>query len=283
MPLRIFTNISSQNAQRVLDINNNMLGRAISRIASGIRIRTAADDAAGLAITEQLKADSRTLRQGTRNLNDGVALVNVAEGAMGEQSGILIRMRELASQAATGTIGQTERQTIDLEFQQLKAELDRITNTTEFAGGGILDGTLAASNPKHLILQIGATTATDDRIDLNQALDLTTVSAANLGIGNSRISTEGDALLALDQLSTAVDELIEIRARAGSVQQRLDRAFNNLNITIENLNAAVSQISDADLAEELTDLTKNQILVQSGAAMVSQSNLIPQSVLTLLS
>lgn len=283
MPLRIFTNISSQNAQRVLDINNNMLGRAISRIASGIRIRTAADDAAGLAITEQLKADSRTLRQGTRNLNDGVALVNVAEGAMGEQSGILIRMRELASQAATGTIGQTERQTIDLEFQQLKAELDRITNTTEFAGGGILDGTLAASNPKHLILQIGATTAADDRIDLNQALDLTTVTAANLGIGNSRISTEGDALLALDQLSTAVDDLIEIRARAGSVQQRLDRAFNNLNITIENLNAAVSQISDADLAEELTDLTKNQILVQSGAAMVSQSNLIPQSVLTLLS
>ncbi len=283
MPLRIFTNISSQNAQRVLDINNNMLGRAISRIASGIRIRTAADDAAGLAITEQLKADSRTLRQGTRNLNDGVALVNVAEGAMGEQSGILIRMRELASQAATGTIGQTERQTIDLEFQQLKAELDRITNTTEFAGGGILDGTLAASNPKHLILQIGATTATDDRIDLNQALDLTPVTSVSLGIGNSRISTEGEALLALDQLSTAVDDLIEIRARAGSVQQRLDRAFNNLNITIENLNAAVSQISDADLAEELTDLTKNQILVQSGAAMVSQSNLIPQSVLTLLS
>ncbi len=283
MPLRIFTNISSQNAQRVLDINNNMLGKAISRIASGIRIRTAADDAAGLAITEQLKADSRTLRQGTRNLNDGIALVNVAEGAMSEQSGILIRMRELASQAATGTIGQTERQTIDLEFQQLKAELDRITNTTEFAGGGILDGTLAASNPRHLILQIGATTAADDRIDLNQALDLTTVSAANLGIGSSRISTETDALTALDQLSVAVDDLIEIRARAGSVQQRLDRAFNNLNITIENLNAAVSQISDADLAAELTDLTKNQILVQSGAAMVSQSNLIPQSVLTLLS
>ncbi len=283
MPLRIFTNISSQNAQRVLDINNNMLGRAISRISSGIRIRTAADDAAGLAISEQLKADSRTLRQGTRNLNDGIALVNVAEGAMGEQSGMLIRMRELASQAATGTIGQTERETINLEYQQLKAELDRITNTTEFAGQGILDGSLAAANTKHLNLQIGATGQSADRLDLNQALDLTAVTSSNLGLATTNISTESDALVSLDRLSTAVDELIEIRARVGSVQQRLGRALNTLNISIENLNAAVSQISDADLAEELTDLTKNQILVQSGAAMVSQSNLIPQSVLTLLS
>lgn len=283
MPLRIFTNISSQNAQRVLDINNNMLGRAISRISSGIRIRTAADDAAGLAITEQLKADSRTLRQGTRNLNDGIALVNVAEGAMGEQSGMLIRMRELASQAATGTIGETERQTINLEYQQLKAEIDRITNTTEFAGQGIIDGSLAAANPKHLNLQIGATGQAADRLDLNQALDLTAVTSSNLGLATTNISTEGDALVALDRLSSAVDDLIEIRARVGSVQQRLGRALNTLNISIENLNAAVSQISDADLAEELTDLTKNQILVQSGAAMVSQSNLIPQSVLTLLS
>lgn len=283
MPLRIFTNISSQNAQRVLDINNNMLGRSISRISSGIRIRTAADDAAGLAITEQLKADSRTLRQGTRNLNDGIALVNVAEGAMGEQSGMLIRMRELASQAATGTIGETERQTINLEYQQLKAEIDRITNTTEFAGQGIIDGSLAAANPKHLNLQIGATGQAADRLDLNQALDLTAVTSSNLGLATTNISTEGDALVALDRLSSAVDDLIEIRARVGSVQQRLGRALNTLNISIENLNAAVSQISDADLAEELTDLTKNQILVQSGAAMVSQSNLIPQSVLTLLS
>ncbi len=283
MPLRIFTNISSQNAQRVLDINNNMLGRAISRISSGIRIRTASDDAAGLAITEQLTADSRTLKQGTRNLNDGIALVNVAEGAMGEQGGMLIRMRELASQAATGTIGQTERETINLEYQQLKAEIDRITNTTKFAGQGILDGSLAAANTSHLNLQIGATGQATDRIDLNQALDLTAVTVANLGLGTSRISTEGDALVALDRLGTAVDNLIEIRARAGSIQQRMGRSLNTLNISIENLNAAVSQIRDADLAIELADLTKNQILVQSGAAMVSQSNLIPQSVLTLLS
>ncbi len=283
MPLRIFTNISSQNAQRVLDINNNMLGRAISRIASGIRIRTAADDSAGLALSEQLTADSRALRQGTRNLNDGIALVNVAEGAMGEQSGILIRMRELASQAATGTIGQTERETINLEFQQLKAELDRIASTTEFAGQGIIDGSLAAAQPDHLILQVGATTSADDRVDLNQEMDLTAVTSSNLGIGTANIATEANALTSLDSLSNAVDELIQIRSRVGSVQQRLSRSLNTLNISIENLNAAVSQIRDADLAEEITDLTKNQILVQSGAAMVSQSNLIPQSVLTLLS
>ncbi|MFQ5482056.1 MAG: flagellin [Nitrospinaceae bacterium] len=283
MPLRIFTNISSLNSQRSLARNNALLGVSISRVASGIRIQNAKDDAAGLAVTEQLSADTRTLAQGARNLNDGISLVNTAEGAMGEQSKILIRMRELASQAATGTVGKVARETVNLEFQALRAELDRISATTEFAGTKLLDGSLGATSTDPLILQVGTTTNSVDRINLNQELDLVAVTSANLGISGNSIATETEALTALDALTGAIDQLVEVRSRVGAGQQRLTVALNNLTVSIENLNAAVSQIRDADLAEELANLTRNQILVQSGAAMISQANLIPQAVLTLLS
>jgi len=282
MPLRIFTNISSLNSQRVLDINNNMLGRSISRIASGIRIQRAADDAAGLAITESLRADTRVLRQGSRNLNDGISLINTAEGALGEQGSILIRLRELASQAATGTIGQVERETINLEFSALRTELDRIGVTTEFSGQKLLDGSLAAGAPEELVLQVGVDSNINNRINLNQELDITSTSSSSLGFASENISTVAGALSAMDALTSAIEQLITVRARVGAGQQSLDRALNTLNISIENLTSAVSTIRDADLAAEITDLTKNQILVQSGAAMVSQANLNPQSVLTLL-
>jgi len=282
MPLRIFTNISSLNSQRVLDINNNMLGRSISRIASGIRIQRAADDAAGLAITESLRADTRVLRQGSRNLNDGISLINTAEGALGEQGSILIRLRELASQAATGTIGQVERETINLEFSALRTELDRIGVTTEFSGQKLLDGSLAAGAPDELVLQVGVDSNINNRINLNQELDITSTSSSSLGFASENISTVAGALSAMDALTSAIEQLITVRARVGAGQQSLDRALNTLNISIENLTSAVSTIRDADLAAEITDLTKNQILVQSGAAMVSQANLNPQSVLTLL-
>ncbi len=282
MSLRIFTNILSENAQRVLELSNSMLGRSISRISSGIRVQNASDDAAALSVTEKLRADVRTLAQGARNLGDGLSLLSVAEGAMGEQSEILIRMRELASQAATGTIGTTERQTLNLEFAALRAEFDRIANVTEFNGERLLNGNLASSSSNPLILQVGDSTSVNDRINLNTEVDLTAVTSTALGFSGSNISTETDALSSLDNLTGAIDQLIQVRARLGATQQRLTRALNNLNVSIENLNSAVSQIRDADLAEEVAILTKNQILVQSGAAMISQSNLIPQSVLTLL-
>ncbi len=282
MALRIFTNLSSLNSQRVLDLNNQRLGNSISRVASGIRIQKAADDAAGLAITESLRADTRTLRQGARNLNDGISMINAAEGAMGEQGAIMIRLRELASQAATGTIGQVERETINLEFTSLRTEFDRIARTTEFNGQKLLNGSLAANAPEQIVLQVGTSSANDNRINLNQELDLTPTTASQLGYGSDSISTVSGALNAMENLSMAIEELISVRARVGAAQQGLVRALNNLNISIENLTAAESTIRDADLAEEITDLTKNQILVQSGAAMVSQSNLTPQSVLTLL-
>ena len=145
MPIRIFNNIPSLNAQRILGVNNERLSKSVERIASGIRINRGADDAAGLAISEALRSDIRGLRQAVRNANDGVSLINVAEGAMNEQSGILIRLRELASQAATGTVGSTERQTLQLEFSALQNEIDRIANTTEFNGQKLIDGTLAST------------------------------------------------------------------------------------------------------------------------------------------
>jgi len=283
MALRIFTNLSSLSAQKSLEHNRQQLGGSIERISSGERIFSSADDGAGLSITESLRSDVRTLKQGARNLSDGMNLVNTAEGALNEQSSILIRLRELASQAATGTIGRTERETLNLEFTSLRSELDRIANTTEYNGQKLVDGSLASgSGSGELILQVGLDANEESRFNLNQELDLTAVTSVSLGIDDDAISTNGSALTALGALTTALDNVIEIRGRVGAVTNRLGNALNNLNASIENLTSTVSTIRDADLAEEVAQLTKNQILVQSASAMIGQANLIPQSVLTLL-
>ncbi len=282
MSLKIFTNVSSLNSQRALESNRSQLGRSISRIASGIRITKSSDDAAGLAISEGLTSDVQALKQGAKNLNDGKALINSADGALSEQAGILIRLRELASQAATGTIGRTERETIQLEFDALREELDRIANTTEFNGQKLIDGSLAAGASQNIVIQVGLDSTSDSRINLNQAINLTEVTAESLGIDNETIVTQADAFEALGALTDAIDILNEIRGRVGATQNRVARALNNLNVTIEGLTDALTTIKDADLAVELAELTKNQILVQAGSAMVSQSNLTPQAVLTLL-
>ncbi|MEE9258069.1 MAG: flagellin [Nitrospinaceae bacterium] len=284
MALRIFTNLPSLNSQRHLELNRLELGIRITRIASGIRLTKSSDDSAALSISESLRSDVAALKQGARNLNDGLAMINTSEGALAESSSILIRLRELASQAATGTIGQTERTTLNLEFLALIKEMDRISATTEFNGQKLVDGSLAANVGANatLVLQVGINSEEANRINLNQELNLTEVSSRALGLDDERISTEAGALRAMDALSSAVDELISIRGRVGAVQNRLARAINLLNDTIEGLTQAVSTIRDADLAEEIAALTKGQILVQAAAAMVGQANLIPQSVLTLL-
>jgi len=221
------------------------------------------------------------LQQGSRNLNDGLALIRTAEAALNDISSAFIRLRELASQAANGTVGDTERQTINLEYQSLLAELDRISNSTSFRDTILLDGTLAKSASEHLVLQVGVDSTSDNQIDLNNELDLTQVSRAAFNLEDSNVTSQGAAFLALNDLTSSIDTLIEIRSRAGSTQIRLTSALNNLNSQIENLTGAVSTIRDADIAEELAALTKNQILVQAGAAMLGQANLIPQAVLTL--
>lgn len=282
MALQIFNNLSSLNAQRHLENNRSQLGTSITRISSGIRLGSASEDIAGQAISEGLYSEVRALKQGARNLNDGIALINTIDGALNEQAGILIRLRELATQAATGTIGNTERETIQLEFDALREELDRIAATTEFNGQKLVDGSLAATATDPVILQIGTDSSSTGRINLNEVLDVTEVTSQALDFDNESIVTQGDALAAIEKLNIALGDLNEIRGRVGANQNQLTRAQNNLNVSIEGLTTALSTIQDADLAVELAALTKNQILVQAGAAMVGQSNLTPQSALTLL-
>ena len=284
MPVRIFSNVASINAQRILGNNNDRLAKSVERISSGIRINKASDDAAGLAVSEALRSDIRALRQAIRNGNDGISLINITEGALNEQSGILIRLRELASQASTGTVGSTERQTIQLEFTALRNEIDRISSVTEFNGQNLVDGSLASSisADNQILIQVGIDSNASSRINLNESINLTAVTASSLSIDTLSVTTATAALTALDSINTAISTVTAGRGKVGAVSNRLVRSISNLSISVENLQAAESQIRDADIAEEVALLTRNQILVQASTAMVGQANLIPQAVLQLL-
>ena len=284
MPVRIFNNISSINSQRILGTNNDRLSQSVERISSGLRINRASDDAAGLAISEGLRSDIRALRQAVRNSNDGISLVNITEGALNEQGSMLIRLRELASQAATGTTGSTERATIQLEFNSLRNEIDRITETTEFNGQKLIDGSLSSSitSTSQVFIQVGIDNSVNSQINLNEQINLKAVTASALSIDTLSVTTSAAALSALDGIATAISSVTATRGQVGAVQNRLMRSISNLSISVENLSAADSQIRDADIAEEVALLTRNQILVQASTAMVGQANLIPQSILQLL-
>ena len=284
MAVRIFNNIPSLTAQRILGVNNNRLALSVERISSGIRINRAADDAAGLAISEGLRSDIRALRQAVRNASDGISLLNVTEGALNEQAGILIRLRELASQAATGTVGSTERATIQLEFTALRSELDRISATTEFNGLKLINGNLASGIAinSHTLIQIGIDSSANSRIDLNTQINLSSIDSTQLAIHNLSVTASAEALTSLDKINEAIGSITGSRGKVGAVQNRLTRSIANLSVSVENLTAAESSIRDADIAEEVAELTRNQILVQTATAMVGQANLIPQSVLQLL-
>jgi flagellin len=284
MAARIFNNIASTNAQRLLGVNTDRLAQSVERISSGIRINKASDDAAGLAVSEGLRSDIRALRQAVRNSNDGVSLINIAEGALNEQSSMLIRLRELSSQAATGTVGSTERATIQLEFNALRSEIDRISATTTFNGQALVDGSMASSisSVNHIFIQVGIDASANSRINLNQDINLTAVTVSSLGIDSLSVSTADGALTALDSIHSAIASVAGTRGKVGAVQNRLARTISNLSTSVENLAAAESQIRDADIAEEVALLTRNQIMVQASTAMVGQANLIPQSILQLL-
>ena len=284
MPIRIFNNIPSINSQRLLDVNNGRLAQSVERISSGIRINRASDDAAGLAISEGLRSDIRTLRQAVRNSNDGISMINITEGALNEQQSMLIRLRELASQASTGTTGSTERATIQLEFDALRDEIDRITATTEFNDQNLVDGSLASSitSTSQIFIQVGLDNNSNSRINLNEEINLTAVTSSALEISSVSITSSDAALTALEAVNAAVAKVTAQRGKVGAVQNRLARTVSNLAVSIENLSAAESQIRDADIAHEVAFLTRNQILVQAATAMVGQANLLPQSVLQLL-
>ena len=276
MPLRIFNNLSSQYAQNHLSSHNDNIGKAIVTVASGERLNNSSDDGASLAISESLRSDARAFRQGARNLQDGLPLINnIAE--------ILIRTRELASQSSTGTIGDTERQTIQLEFEAQKQEINRITNTNEFLSQKLLDWSLSSNaTGDDVIIHIGLDSRTENRINLNETLNLRATTTTGLGIEDLDISTADGAKEDLVRLQEAVGDLSGARARVDATQNRLTRAIQNLAANIENLTAAASTIRDADVAEEVTRLTKQLLLVQTSSAMVGQSNLIPKGVQLLL-
>ena len=289
MALRVYNNLYSATAQRNLGVNSDSLKGSLEKLSSGLRINRGADDAAGLAISEGLRSDIRSLQQASRNANDGVSLINTAEGALSEQASILVRMRELASQAATGTVGSTERQTINREFSALRDEIDRISNVTEFNGQKLLNGamsadpaTLLASGASSVSIQIGMQATINDRISLNTAVDLTAIDSTGLNITDISVTHVASALDSMGRLDSALAKVTEARGKLGAVQNRLTHTINNLAVSAENLQAAESQIRDADYATEISTFTRNQIMVQASTSILAQSNLVPQSVLQLL-
>lgn len=266
MGLRIATNMQSVNAQRMLGVNTFNQKETMERVTSGSRINKAADDAAGLAISEKERGHIRSIRQDVRNANDGVSMVQVAEGGMNEISNILIRFRELSIQAASDTIGERERGFIDKEVQQLKGEIDRIATSTEFNGTKLL-----AREGDPLAFQIGVMNDPNvDRIYFDT--EKSNVSAERLGVANVTTLTKEDAQNNLTTLDDAISHLMENRADLGALQNRLISTINNLNIYDENLTGARSRIKDADMAYETGELTKNNILSQASVSVLSQAN-----------
>ena len=282
LALRIFNNLVSYSAQRLLGENNNKLSQVFSRISSGQRIQKSSDDSAGLMTSEALRSDVRTLRQGVRNLNEGISLLNVVDGAINEEVSILIRMRELSQQASTGTIGATERQSTNLEFDAMRTELNRISKTTEYNGIKLLDGSLSSTASNQISIQFGLDSKDDNNININRAVNVTSLTALSLNLNALSITTQDAAVKANDELQVTLNRLNKIRGRLGSTQNTLERSLNNTLTTAENLTAAGSTISDADMASEFARLTKQQILVQSSSSMIGQANLFPQGVIQLL-
>lgn len=277
MGLRIATNTSALNAQRTMMQTRNALDKSLEKLSSGSRINHAGDDAAGLAISENLRAQIRGMRQAKRNAQDGVSLIQVSEGGLNEISNILIRLRELAIQAASDTIGDTERGFTDREYQALKQEIDRIANGTEFNGTPLLNGRAG-------IFEIQVGTQNNpilDRVVYNGERSDASLDALKLG-GESTATKQG-AQLSLAVIDDALIRANSIRADLGALQNRLQSTINNLAISDENLSAANSRIRDTDFAEEVSEMTKNNILMQSGISVLGQANNTNQAALKLLS
>jgi flagellin len=266
MGLRIATNTSALNAQRRMAMTRQELDGNLERLASGSRINHAGDDAAGLAISENLRAQIRGFVQAKRNGMDGISLIQVSEGGLNEISNMLIRLRELAIQAASDTIGGTERQFVDREFQSLKQEVDRIANSTQFNGNQLLNGRGGIFE-----IQIGVhNNPILDRVVYNGERADATIDA--LKLGGESVATKQGAQLSLSVIDDALVRVNSIRADLGAIQNRLQSTINNIDIGIENLSAANSRIRDTDLAVEVSELTKNNILMQAGIAVLGHAN-----------
>ena len=268
MPQTINTNVMSLTAQRNLNQSQVTMSTAMQRLSSGLRVNSAKDDAAGLAIAERMNTQVRGMNVAIRNANDGISLSQTAEGGLQEVSNMLQRMRELAVQSANGTNSSADRGNLDAEFQALDAEISRISETTKFNGETVLN-----NSGDSVVFQIGANTGGDNTL----SIALVNVSATGEGI--SSVSASLDAMSAIDEM---INTVTSARADFGAMQSRFESAVSNLQVGMENQSAARGRIMDADFAVETANMTRSQILQQAGNAMVSQANSAPQSVLQLL-
>ena len=293
MSLVVNHNLMAMNAARNLNSSYNKLSTSTRRLSSGLRVDTAADDAAGLAIRELMRAEISGMQQGVRNANDGISLIQTADGALQVVDEKLIRMKELAEQAATGTYDSTQRLLIESEYQQMASEITRIANATDFNGIKLLDGTLSgAHDGSGLVskgeLKIHFGTGNDSAEDYYY-IQIGNCTAPALGLGNAStldaghdISTQENAQKALEAITAAIVSKDNIRAHLGAIQNRLENTITNLSIQAENLQAAESRISDVDVATEMTNFVRNQILTQSAVAMLGQANSLPQMAMQLI-
>jgi flagellin len=273
MALIVNNNPASIAAQRNLTGSTNQLGRSVERLSSGLRITRAADDAAGLGLSESLRAQIRSINQAVRNSSDGISLTQIADGAAATIGSLLARLRELSSQAASGTVGNTERSYIDQEFLALRSEIDRIAQTTEFNGQALTSGSTISFS-----VAVGFRSGAGNTL----SLDLNDITTNSLGLSSVNVSTSANASSALANIDNAISAIATARAEYGSIQNRFEATISNLQITSENLTAAESRIRDADVAYETSQFTKNQILVQAGISILAQANTLPQQALALL-
>ena len=295
MALTINNNLMAANAARNLSNSYSALSTSVRRLSSGLRVGQASDDAAGLAIRELMRADITALNQGVRNANDAISLIQTADGALGVIDEKLIRMKELAEQAATGTYNSDQRLMIESEYQAMASEITRIANSTDFNGVHLLNGNLSSNthNGAGLTstgkLKIHFGTANDSAEDYYY-ISIGDSTASALGVGNEAastmdaytVSTQAAAQKALVGLQDAIISKDKIRANLGAMQNRLENTVTNLQIQAENLQAAESRISDVDVATEMTEFVRNQVLTQAAVAMLSQANSLPQMALSLI-
>jgi flagellin len=274
----INTNVQSLNAQRNLAASSGSLATSMQRLSSGLRVNSAKDDSAGLAIAERMNAQVKGMNVAIRNANDGISLAQTAEGALGKVGDSLQRMRELAVQSANGTNSADDRLNLDAEYQELALEVQRVLEGTTFNGETLLDG--AGGTAGTFSFQIGANNVDTDKIDivttdLAGSADITTATGGD-------VTTAATALTAMDSLDTAIDAITTARAGFGAAQNRFESVISNLQIASENQAASRGRIMDADFAVETSNLSRGQILQQAGTAMIAQANQLPQGVLSLL-
>ena len=286
MPQVINTNVVSLDAQRNLSGSQSSLATSMQRLSSGLRVNSAKDDAAGLAIAERMSAQTRGMNVAIRNANDGISLTQTAEGSLGKVADSLQRMRELAVQSANATNSASDKDSLDKEFGELSKEIQRVLGGTSFNGLKVLAG-----NAGDLTFQVGANTSSNDSItltttDMTADADITAVAGTdNTGAGRALIdssATAGDVRTVISNIDTAIDKVSTQRATLGASQSRFDAVISNLQISVENQTAAKSRIMDTDFASETANMSRANILQQAGNAMVAQANQLPQQVLQLL-